>query len=78
MRKRNGTKSPQEMSKLCSQFGDVVSVVEKMRRQFSDKVIIQIPEEVFEIINMITNSKGIVSLPIESAYIYIYVTPFII
>ena len=35
------------MSKLCSQFGDVVSVVEKMWRQFSDEVIIQIPEEMF-------------------------------
>ena len=58
------------MSKLCSQFGDVVSVVEKMWRQFSDEVIIQIPEEMFEIINIIRNSKGIVSLPIESAYIY--------
>ena len=33
-------KIPTKMSKLCSQFGDVVSVVEKMWRQFSDEVII--------------------------------------
>ena len=42
------------MSKLCLQFGDVVSVVEKMSRQFSDEVIIQIPEEMFVLIR---NSK---------------------
>ena len=40
-------KIPTKKTKLCSQFGDVVSVVEKMRRQFSDEVIIQIPEEMF-------------------------------
>ena len=45
MRKRNSTKSPLKMSKVCSQFGDVVSVLEKMWRQFSDEVIIQIPVE---------------------------------
>ena len=33
-------KIPTKMSKLCSQIGDVVSVVEKMWRQFSDEVII--------------------------------------
>ena len=48
MRKRNCTKSPLKMSKLCSQFGDVVSVLDKMWRQFSDEVIIQTPEEVSE------------------------------
>ena len=54
------------MSKLCSQFGDVVSVVEKMRRQFSDEVIIHIPEEMFEIINMIRNSKGHYQLKVHT------------